>query len=103
MEYLTTYVGSQQMRNDRLAVTTQLRGTQSKGLFNTTLYTKDGYAMPQFPGAADATQNNWRFCNKCYSLWWNGMPDNGHCPGGGAHSGSGSWDFYLAADPQNPI
>lgn len=59
--------------------------------------------MPQFPPAADATQRNWRFCNKCFSLWWNGAPTNGHCPAGGAHDGSGSWDFYLAADPQAAI
>jgi hypothetical protein len=49
--------------------------------------------------AAPAGQNNWRFCNKCYSLWWNGRPDNGHCPAGGAHEGSGSWDFCLLGDP----
>ncbi len=25
--------------------------------------------------AKNTEQNNWRFCNKCYSLWWNGMSD----------------------------
>jgi hypothetical protein len=55
--------------------------------------------------AAPVGQNNWRFCNKCYGLWWNGYPDNGHCPAGGAHVAvafggkGGSWDFVLAADP----
>lgn len=43
-------------------------------------------------------QDNWRFCDKCCSLWWNGRPDKGHCPAGGAHQGSGSWNFYLPAD-----
>jgi hypothetical protein len=27
-------------------------------------------------------QDNWRFCQKCYSLWWFGRPDNGVCPAG---------------------
>ena len=55
--------------------------------------------------AAPVGQNNWRFCNKCYSLWWNGYPDNGVCAAGGAHiatpSGGkgGSWDLILIADP----
>ena len=48
-------------------------------------------------------QNNWRFCNKCYTLWWNGRPDNGHCPAGGAHEGTGSWNFYLPADSNDRI
>ncbi len=48
--------------------------------------------------AVNTEQDNWRFCNKCYVLWWNGHQDNGRCPAGGAHEGSGSWDFYLPAD-----
>lgn len=48
-------------------------------------------------------QDNWRFCNKCFSLWWNGRPDNGHCAAGGAHDGTGSWNFYLPADSNDRI
>ena len=33
-----------------------------------------------------ATQANWRFCTKCYSLFWYGYSTAGVCPGGGAHS-----------------
>ena len=49
--------------------------------------------------AAPIGQNNWRFCRKCFSLWFNGFPTNGVCPAGGAHDGSGSWDYCLVADP----
>ena len=67
--------------------------------------------------AAPVGQNNWRFCTKCYCLWWNGAPTNGVCPGGGSHQasasaagpstapaarqgwGAGSWDYLLPADP----
>ncbi|GAA2288175.1 MULTISPECIES: hypothetical protein [Nonomuraea] len=53
--------------------------------------------------APTTQQDNWRFCNKCYCLWWNGRPDNGHCAGGGAHEGHGSWNFYLPANPAEHI
>jgi hypothetical protein len=54
--------------------------------------------------AAPVGQNNWRFCNKCYALWWNGYPDNGKCAAGGEHAAEGfgkggSWDIILVADP----
>jgi hypothetical protein len=49
-------------------------------------------------------QDNWRFCGKCFSLWWNGNPTtNGVCPAGGAHSGPGSWNFYLPANPDEHV
>jgi hypothetical protein len=50
--------------------------------------------------AIPAGQADWRFCNKCYSLYWNGDPNsNGHCAAGGAHDATGSWDFLLPANP----
>jgi hypothetical protein len=66
--------------------------------------------------AAPVGQNNWRFCTKCYCLWWNGAPTNGVCPAGGEHNafstgpgpatppaapqgGGASWDFCLIGDP----
>jgi hypothetical protein len=66
--------------------------------------------------AAPVGQNNWRFCTKCYCLWWNGAPRNGVCAAGGEHDafntgpgpatppaapqgGGASWDFCLVADP----
>lgn len=56
--------------------------------------------MPvQIPDAINATQPNWRFCIRCLCLFWNGRPDNGHCPhpAGGAHQAV-SWNFYLLGD-----
>ncbi len=65
---------------------------------------------------APVGQNNWRFCSKCYGLWFNGLPTNGVCPAGGAHiasatsagpttppaahqGGPASWDYIVIADP----
>ncbi|MFC6879195.1 MULTISPECIES: hypothetical protein [Actinomadura] len=51
-------------------------------------------------GAGPTTQqDNWRHCRKCFGLWWNGAPTNGACPAGGSHDGTGSWNFYLPANP----
>ncbi|HJD80530.1 hypothetical protein ABZX88_11210 [Kitasatospora aureofaciens] len=54
-----------------------------------------------------AFQDNWRFCNNCCSLWWNGRSDNGACPSpnspDGQHHGQGSWNFYLPANPDQTI
>jgi hypothetical protein len=33
-----------------------------------------------------SSQSNWRFCTKCYSLFWYGYPTTGSCPSGGGHS-----------------
>jgi len=66
--------------------------------------------------AAPVGQNNWRFCTKCYCLWWNGYSGNGVCAAGGQHDafssgpgtatapanpqgGTASWDIILIADP----
>jgi hypothetical protein len=62
-------------------------------------------------------QNNWRFCSKCYCLWFNGLSNTGVCPAGGGHSalatpggpagppsapkgGPASWNFILIANPR---
>jgi hypothetical protein len=50
--------------------------------------------------AAPIGQNNWRYCNKCFGLFYYGNPTNGVCPAGGAHNAFGvSWDYCLIADP----
>lgn len=82
----------------------------SAGDFDAKLPPEDG-ARSTVQGPSDlgdkvpknTEQDNWRFCNKCYTLWWNGRPDNGHCPAGGAHEGTGSWNFYLPADSNDRI
>jgi hypothetical protein len=65
---------------------------------------------------APVGQNNWRFCTKCYCLWFNGAPTNGVCAAGGQHDattstagpstapaarqgGGAGWDYVLVADP----
>ena len=58
----------------------------------------------EIPAKVKATQNNWRFCQRCFGLFFDGDPNhNGFCPhpDGGSHQGLG-WDFYLLADPDNP-
>lgn len=59
------------------------------------------------PNNVNTFQNNWRFCNHCYSMWWNGRPDNGACPSGnspdGQHHGQGSWNFYHPSSSNETI
>jgi len=58
--------------------------------------------------AAPNGQRNWRFCTKCFGLFFNGFPGNGVCPVGGQHAavagqggggGTASWDYILIAEP----
>lgn len=44
------------------------------------------------------TQDKWRYCPKCFGLWFNGNPDKGVCPAGGAHL-AGSGNYGLQTDP----
>jgi hypothetical protein len=47
-------------------------------------------------------QPNWRFCDKCGTLFFDGNPDNkGRCAGGGAHEASG-FHFVLTHDEPPP-
>jgi hypothetical protein len=44
-------------------------------------------------------QRDWRYCVKCFGLWFNGNPTNGVCPAGGAHDQGGvSGDYGLIGD-----
>lgn len=36
-----------------------------------------------------STQAEWRFCQKCRILFFNGYPEKGACPGGGGHGATG--------------
>jgi hypothetical protein len=44
-----------------------------------------------------STQDNWRFCSKCFCLWFNGQPTNGVCAAGGEHT-----DQQSSAGPSKP-
>ncbi|HEY8984587.1 MAG TPA: hypothetical protein VIU15_34065 [Streptomyces sp.] len=49
-----------------------------------------------------ATQDRWRFCNKCFALYFWGYPTDGVCPAGGAHYAQG-YNFILPYDiPETP-
>ncbi len=39
-------------------------------------------------------QTAWRFCPKCFTLFFDGYPDKGRCSAGGGHVAQG-WDFAL--------
>ena len=41
-------------------------------------------------------QLRWRYCKKCQGSFFSGHPTQGHCPAGGAHDGSGSFDYSMA-------
>jgi hypothetical protein len=42
-----------------------------------------------------ASQNNWRGCNKCSAVFFNGFPDKGTCPGGPGGHVAQSFNFQL--------
>ena len=44
-----------------------------------------------------ALQSDWRFCQKCAVMFFNGRPNKGHCPAGGGHSAQG-FMFMLPHD-----
>ncbi|HEX8288551.1 MAG TPA: hypothetical protein VF556_11170 [Pyrinomonadaceae bacterium] len=48
------------------------------------------------------TQSSWRFCEKCFNLFFDGYPDKGLCAAGGGHKAQGL-NFYLRYDaPARP-
>jgi hypothetical protein len=44
------------------------------------------------------TQANWRFCGKCFGLFWDGYGEKGACPKDGAGHSSIGFDFLLSHD-----
>ena len=42
-------------------------------------------------------QVDWRYCSKCFSMFWDGSADKGKCSGGGGHVAQG-YKFRLAHD-----
>lgn len=47
------------------------------------------------------SQNNWRGCNKCSGMFYDGYPTKGHCPAGGAHVAQG-YNFVLSHPAELP-
>jgi hypothetical protein len=53
------------------------------------------------PGSA-TTQVDWRFCDKCFAMFFDGSPNKGTCPAGGGHNAQG-FLFALPHDvPESP-
>ncbi len=46
-------------------------------------------------------QGNWRSCNKCYAIFFDGYPGKGVCAAGGAHVAQG-FNFVLPHDAAGP-
>lgn len=46
------------------------------------------------PRASAATQDNWRYCDKCHAKFFDGYADKGRCPSGGGHHAQG-YNFVL--------
>lgn len=52
-------------------------------------------------GTASAAYDiSWRFCAKCYGLFYQGHPDNGRCAAGGAHAAAG---YYFVLQYDMPV
>lgn len=47
-------------------------------------------------------QNNWRSCNKCRTLFYNGFKDKGRCPAGRRHEANLGGQFVLTYDSPGP-
>jgi len=52
--------------------------------------------------ASAPDQNEWRRCNKCDSLFYDGYSNKGRCPGGGGHVAEGSSDYFLTYNSPGP-
>ena len=61
--------------------------------FVVTAGSRRAFADP-IPVGGDVGQHDWRFCNKCNGLFYNGYADKGVCPGGGSHVAQG-FSFVL--------
>jgi hypothetical protein len=55
------------------------------------------YVLPHDVRGTPKAQNQWRFCNKCFAMFYNGYPAKGVCPAGAAHVAQG-YDFVLPHD-----
>jgi hypothetical protein len=84
-----------QHENDRLTALFDESGTTRRDVIaRSALFAASGAAgLLSFQSAAFAQtgdQPNWRFCNKCNAMFFDGYADNkGHCPAGGAHVAQG--------------
>ncbi|MEE1823410.1 hypothetical protein PUR61_14595, partial [Streptomyces sp. BE20] len=77
-------------------------GATAVGLAGTVGTGRASAAPAPGPAKIRSTQNNWRFCQKCFVMFFWGYPTDGVCPSGGAHSAQG-YNFVLPYDvPEAP-
>src|SRR5258705_12727384 len=55
-----------------------------------------------FAAAPAPNQNDWRQCNKCATMFYNGFRTKGRCPKSGAHIRNGDSNFRLTYDSAGP-
>jgi hypothetical protein len=48
--------------------------------------------------AGSTDQPDWRFCNKCQAMFYDGYPNKGRCAAGGAHVAQG-YNFVVPHPP----
>lgn len=53
--------------------------------------------------AAFATQEGWRWCNKCQGFFYGPSGVAGRCPAGDAHDAGGSFPYYLWYSDDPPV
>lgn len=61
------------------------------------------FLLPHDVPESTWAQQNWRYCQKCHMLFFDGYPDKGVCPGGGGHFAAG-FNFVVPHDvaPSGP-
>ncbi|MFD8577741.1 hypothetical protein ACFV1H_20730 [Streptomyces virginiae] len=85
---------------DRRAVLARALGVATAGLVGAAVAT--GAAAAPAAAAVRANQTNWRFCTKCYGMFFRGYPTDGACPAGAGHDAQG-YDFNLPYNvPETP-
>lgn len=82
--------------NEHEAPATSRRSILSRALGVGTAAAVLGAALFAAPAQAwsDQTLNGWRFCAKCFSLFYDGYPAKGTCPAGGGHGAAG-YNFAI--------
>lgn len=86
--------------NETTALPRQSRIASRRHFLGATMFlaTAAGELTRPKPLLADAPlQSEWRFCNKCEVLFYNGFPTKGRCAAGGAHVAQG-FTFLLPHD-----
>ncbi len=54
----------------------------------------NNYAIPHDIPGTPTKQTDWRFCNKCQAMFYDGYPAKGTCAAGGSHVAQG-YNFVL--------